>query len=173
MVGDIDTGEERVYDSLLSPDHMTKKTPSWVSNAYKTTQVPWARTQAHMYKILGELGIYEIRFTNLKDRFALEFVIRLDNEEKPRGVRITVPIKHIEDEEMRNRELNIVHRVLFNHLKAKFVAIGTGLSEFEEEFMAHLIVTNKDGTSSTMAELVLPQYKEAIDSGKAQVFQKT
>ena len=146
--------------------------PTWVRRAYKSTTVPWARSQAEIYKLLGELGIYEIRFTNLKDRFILEFVISLDEQEKPRGVRLTVPIKYDGDnEKARSKELNMVHRILLNHLKAKFVAIGTGLSEFEEEFMAHLIVTNADGSSTTMAELMLPQYKEALESGKSQSFQ--
>ena len=146
--------------------------PSWVRSAYKSTQVPWARSQAQIYKMLGELGIYEIRFTNLKDRFALEFIIQLKDGEKPRAVRITVPVQcDVDDEYARNKELNIIHRILLNHMKAKFVAIGTGLSEFEEEFMAHLLITNKDGSSTTMAELMLPQYKEALESGKSQLLQ--
>ena len=146
--------------------------PTWIRSAYKSTQVPWARSQAAIYKMLGDLGIYEIRFTNLKDQFILEFVIQLEDGKKPRAVRIVVPVKYEDDDENeRTRELNIVHRILLNHLKAKFVAIGTGLSEFEEEFMSHLIVTNKDGSSTTMGELMLPQYKDAIESGKSQSFQ--
>jgi len=144
---------------------------SWANRAYKTTQVNWARTQAAIYKMLGELGIYQIRFTNLKDKFVLEFLVELEEEQKPRAVRIVVPIKYKGDDEIkRKKELNIVHRVLFNHLKAKFVAIQAGLTEFEEEFMAHLLITDSKGNSSTIGDLMLPQYKKAIESGKGEDF---
>lgn len=147
------------------------KKPNWIRNAYKGTVVNWAKTQAQIYKILGELGIYQIRFTNLKDKFALEFLVEVEDEQKPRAVRIIVPLKyHGEDEAKRIRELNIVHRVLFNHLKAKFIAISTSLTEFEQEFMAHLIITDKRGNSTTMGEALLPQYTQAIESGENKEF---
>ena len=147
------------------------KQPPWVKSAYKSTSVNWAKSQAEMYKKLGELGIYEIRFTNLKDRFILEFLVELLENEKPRAVRIVVPLQYNgEDERMRQRELNIVHRILLSHLKAKFIAIGTGLTEFEKEFMAHLIITDKHGNSTTIGEALLPQYKEALESGENKEF---
>jgi len=140
---------------------------SWTNKAYKSTQVNWAKTQAQVYKMLGELGIYEIRFTNLKDKFALEFLVTLEEEQKPRAVRIVVPIKFTQNDEVkRTKELNIIHRILFNHLKAKFIAIQSGLTEFEQEFMAHLLITDKNGNSTTIGETLLPQYKKAIDTGQ-------
>jgi len=143
------------------------KHANWANKAYKTTSVNWAKSQSAIYKLLGELGIYEIRFTNLKQKFALEFLVQIGEEEKPRAVRIIVPIKYTgEDDTKRQRELNIVHRILFNHLKAKFIAIQTGLTEFEEEFMAHLLITDNQGNSKTIGEVMLPQYKKAIDDGK-------
>lgn len=143
------------------------KQSNWTRRAYKTTSVNWAKSQSAIYKLLGELGIYEIRFTNLKNKFALEFLVQINQEEKPRAVRIIVPIKYAgEDQTKRERELNIVHRILFNHLKAKFVAVQTGLTEFEEEFMAHLVITDNKGNSRTIGETLLPQYKKAIDEGK-------
>lgn len=143
------------------------KQPSWIKNAYKLTSINWAKSQSEVYKKLGELGIYEIRFTNLRDKFALEFLVQLVPDEKPRGVRIVIPLKYKgEDDVKRQKELNIVHRVLLNHLKAKFIAIASGLTEFEKEFMAHLIITDKHGNSTTIGEQLLPQYKKAIDSGQ-------
>lgn len=139
---------------------------NWTKQAYKTTSVNWARSQSQIYKMLGELGIYEIRFTNLRNKFALEFLVRVNDGEKPRAVRIVVPIKYDgQDESRREKELNIVHRILLNHLKAKFIAISSGLTEFEEEFMAHLVIQDKNGNSKTIGEAMLPQYKKAIDEG--------
>ena len=63
-----------------------------------------------------------------------------------------------------------MHRVLFYHLKAKFVAIDSGLTEFMEEFMPHLIVMDKKGNSTTMGQVLLPKYKESIENGKQQDF---
>ena len=143
------------------------KTPPWIKNAYKGTIINWAKTQADIYKKLGEIGIYEIRFTNLRNKFALEFLVTVNEGQKPRAVRIIIPLQYTgEDENKRERQLNMVHRVLLNHLKAKFLAIASGLTEFEQEFMAHLIITDKEGNSRTMGEMLLPEYKKQIDEGK-------
>lgn len=147
------------------------KQPNWIKNAYKTTTIHWSKTQAEIYQRLGELGIYEIRFTNLRDKFALEFLVQLEQEQKPRAVRMLVPLKYTgTDDNKRTLELNTIHRVLLNHIKAKFVAIGSGLTEFEEEFMAHLLITDKNGNSQTMGNMLLPQYKQSIESGENKDF---
>ena len=144
---------------------------NWAGKAYKTTGVHWTRSQSQIYKMLGELGIYEIRFTNLKDKFALEFLVRLEEGLKPRAVRIVVPLKHRGgDDKKREKELNIIHRVLVNHLKSKFVSIQSGLTEFEEEFMAHLLVTDSQGNSTTIGQAMLPQYRHSIESGENKDF---
>jgi hypothetical protein len=139
---------------------------SWIQNAYKSTQVNWARSQQSMMKILGDVGIEQIRFTNLPDRHVLEFVSKEENK-IPRGVRIVTPLisKVSDDPIKRNKELNVIHRILFNHLKAKFIAIASGLTEFEQEFMAHLIITDKQGNSTTLGEQMLPQYNKHIEKG--------
>lgn len=120
--------------------------------------------------MLNELGVFDVRFTNLKDRFALEFLITVA-EGKPRAVRIVVPIVYKgEDEDKRQKELNTLHRILVAHLKAKFIAIGRGLTEFEQEFMSHLVITDKFGNSKTMGEALLPQYRQNIESGENKDF---
>jgi hypothetical protein len=91
--------------------------------------------------------------------------------EKPVGVRILVPIQYKgENEQKREQELNILHRVLFYHLKAKFTAIESQLTEFMEEFMPHLIIMDNKGNSTTLGQTILPQYKKSIESGKQKDF---
>lgn len=139
--------------------------------AYKGTQVNWARSQTAIVKMLNQKGIYQTRFTNVHDRFMVEFSASLPDQEKPVGVRVSVPIHYTgEDEKKRQKELNILHRVLFYHLKSKFVAIEAGLTEFMEEFMPHLVITDGKGNSSTMGQALLPQYKESLESGKQKEF---
>lgn len=140
-------------------------------NAYKHTSVNWAKSQTAIVKLLNSRGIIQTRFTNLEDKFAVEFVANIDGESKPVGVRILVPIRYKgEDEKRRGQELNILHRILFYHLKAKFVAIDNGLTEFMEEFMPHLIVMDKNGNSTTLGQMLLPQYKDSLESGKQKEF---
>ncbi len=145
------------------------KTPNWIKNAYKSTNVHWSKSQIKIHKMLNELGVFEVRFTNLKDRFALEFLASFE-EGKPRAVRITVPLFHSQEESKRDKELNSLHRILFHHLRAKFISIGTGVTEFEQEFMSHLVITDKFGNSKTLGEAILPQYQKNLESGENRDF---
>lgn len=143
------------------------KEPSWIKHACQTTSVNWTHSQSEIYKKLGELGIYEIRFTNLRDKFALEFLVQLRPDEKPRALRLIVPLKYAGDnEERRTKELNMIHRVLLNHLKVKFVAVAKGLTESETEFMAHLVIMDKNGNSRTRGDALLPEYRRSTEEGK-------
>lgn len=140
--------------------------------AYKDTDVHWTRSQSLIVKMLNDRGIYEMRFTNLKDKFALEFSV-LDESisKKPVAVRIVVPLIMFGDnEKAREKDLNRLHRVLFYHLKAKFVAIESGLTEFMEEFMPHLVIMDREGNSTTVGQKLLPQYKQNLESGEQKEF---
>ena len=140
-------------------------------NSYKGTNVNWAKSQTAIVKMLTSKGIYQTRFTNLEDKFAVEFLVNLPDQQKPVAVRILVPIKETgNNQKKREQELNRLHRVLFYHLKAKFVAIESGLTEFMEEFMPHLIVMDKNGNSTTMGTVLLPQYKKNLESGEQKDF---
>ena len=142
-----------------------------MNKAYKGTKVNWAKSQIAIVKMLNQRKIYQTRFTNLEDKFAIEFSVNLPELEKPVSVRILVPIDYNgDDEKKRTQELNILHRVLFFHLKAKFVAIDSGLTEFMEEFMPHLIVMDKNGNSTTVGQVMLPQYKKSLESGEQKEF---
>ena len=146
------------------------KIPTWVKKAFKGTDVHWSKTQTQIHRLLNELGITDIRFTNTSDRSVLEFLVKLDDTSKPRAIRISNPIEESDSDDKREKQLNIVHRMLLAHLRAKFIAVGRGLKEFENEFMADLIVTDKAGRSVTMGEMMLPQYKHAIESGESKEF---
>ena len=141
------------------------KTATWITKAYKTTDVYWGKSQSQIMVMLEQVGIDQIRFTSLPDRFVLEFMAKLDERSIPKAVRIIIPLrtKKEENPDKRNKELNIIHRILLQHLKAKFVAIGNGLTEFEQEFMSHLVITDKGGRSTTMGEMLLPQYEKNLE----------
>jgi hypothetical protein len=143
------------------------KEVTWIKNAYKSTDVHWAKSQVKIMEMLNQVGISQIRFTSLDDRFVLEFMAKMNEHSIPKAIRIVVPLRTSPTDEpkKRNEELNIIHRILLNHLKAKFVAIGNGLTEFEQEFMSHLVITDKSGNSTTMGEALLPQYNKNLEDG--------
>lgn len=83
------------------------------NNAYRNTSVHWSKSQAEIVKMLTALGIYQTRFANLEDKFAVEFIAPQENG-KPVGVRIVVRFSYYGDNEQRRQnELNRLHRVLF------------------------------------------------------------
>lgn len=145
--------------------------------AYKGTSVNWAKSQTQIVKLLNSLGIFESRFTNLEDKFVLEFRVVESKKfilkigvAKGITVRIVVPFINHSDQKKREKELNSLHRVLLYHIKAKFIAIEYGLTEFMEEFMPHLVILDGYGNSTTLGQTLLPQYKKSLESGKQKEF---
>lgn len=144
------------------------KQAPWIKNAYKTTDVHWGKSQTKIMEMLDEVGITETRFTSLADRFIFEFMAKIDERSIPKAVRIIVPLRVPRDAEpkLRNKELNIIHRMLLAQLKAKFIAIGNGIVEFEQEFMSHLVITDKvTGRDTTLGESILPKYNQGLSDG--------
>ncbi len=150
-----------------------------MKKTYQGTKVSWAKTQTQIVKLLNERDIYESRFTNLEDKFVLEFRVKESKKvflgigiNKGITVRVVVPFHLGNNPSQRGREieLNRLHRVLLNHIKAKFVAIENGVTEFMEEFMPHLVIMDKTGNSTTMGQTLLPQYKKSIESGEQKPF---
>lgn len=148
-----------------------------MTKPYQGTSVNWAKSQTGIVKLLNSKGIYETRFTNLEDKFALEF--RIGEGKKIMfkvgivqglAVRILVPFEKTQDDSKREKQLNQLHRVLFYHIKAKFVAIESGVTEFMEEFMPHLVIMDKSGNSTTLGQAILPQYKKNLEEGKSNEF---
>lgn len=145
--------------------------------SYSGTSVNWSKSQVQITKLLNQWGIFESRFTNLADKFALEFRVQ-ETKKLPLGigvakgitVRIVVPFTNLTDQKKREAELSRLHRILLYHLKAKFVAIENGVTEFMEEFMPHLVIMGKEGNSTTIGQALLPQYKKSIETGEQKGF---
>jgi hypothetical protein len=71
--------------------------------------------------------------------------------------RTDAQVKDFQDQEMRRR-----WRALGLVVKAKLEAVETGISEFQEEFLAHIVI--KGG--KTIGEMILPQLDEVANSGR-------
>lgn len=136
-------------------------------NSYKNTSVNWAKSQAQIGKLLDQVGVKDVRFTFMQSQQSIicEFNYPSELEGKPVtiGVRIVTKLKESNNEE---QEKNRVHRILFNKLKSRFLEIQEDTEEFVKVFMADLVVFDKKGNSSTMAQLVLPQYNKGLITGE-------
>lgn len=136
-------------------------------NSYKNTSVNWAKSQAQIGKLLDQVGVRDVRFTFMQSQQSIicEFNYPSELEGKPVtiGVRIVTKLKESKNEE---QEKNRVHRILFNKLKSRFLEIQEDTQEFVKVFMADLIVFDKKGNSSTMAQLILPQYNKGLITGE-------
>jgi hypothetical protein len=58
-------------------------------------------------------------------------------------------------------------RALFLAVKAKLVAVETGITTFEQEFLAHIVLPN----GQTAGEMMIPQIEESYSDGRMPTFQ--
>lgn len=136
-------------------------------NSYKSTSVHWAKSQAQIGKLLDQVGIRDVRFTFMQSQQSIicefNYPSVLEGKAVNIGVRIVTKLQQSKDEE---QEKNRVHRILFNKLKSRFLEIQEDTQEFVKVFMADLIVFDKNGNSSTMSQLILPQYNRGLLTGE-------
>ncbi len=149
---------------------MKKRKKPFSQTAYTGTQVEAEHTQEQIVKMLEQLGITHVRITKRGSDYEVEFLVKLRNNEGQRKVRINLPVNlELEDREMnKDRKKNIMFRVLFHHLKDKFVVIQRGLKEFEEEFLADLVIIS-NGEERRLGDVIVPQYKAQLKGAKVAV----
>lgn len=122
------------------------------------------RRGASSFGTLTEPGRSVILF-KLNDR-AVRFSVPLPDAEDPRFQPIrkrygkTDEQRRYENWEQACRSL---WRALFLVVKAKLEAVESGITTFEDEFMAHLVIGPK---GQTVSETILPQLNEMRDTGK-------
>jgi hypothetical protein len=77
---------------------------------------------------------------------------------KPYGMRVAVPIKEKQNEEIQDQENRRVWRVLYHHMKAVFEAADSGVIDIRELLLPFLVTT--DGR--TMGQRILQDLPKAI-----------
>ena len=147
------------------------KKKTFAEKAYTGTRVDYGYTQRQITKMLEAIGIDKIRITQEGNDFALEFFAQLRKGEAPRKVKINVPFTpELEDTyQAKQHKKDVLFRVLFHHLKDKFVAINRGLKEFEEEFLSDLMI-NHNGREVRLGDVLVPKYKKMLEKGDVAVF---
>jgi hypothetical protein len=148
---------------------MSNKT--FAEKAYTTTRLDVSYTEEKIIEMLKEIGITEVRFFREGNDYSVEFMARLRRDEFPRTVKINIPYTPDLDktEKQKEQQKKTLFRVLFYHLKDKFIAINRGLKEFEEEFLADLVV-EVDGERKRLGEVLVPKYKKMLKAREVAVF---
>lgn len=144
--------------------------------AYRDTPVNWTVTQGQISKMLNAQQIYDIQFTTISAATAAQSGLQMDPDTTALmlvfqkevaledGRMGNVPVRVIVPN-VRADKMNQYYRMLFWYLKSKFEAIDTGLVEFAEEFMAHLQIADKHGTTRLWERFKKGFYR-AIGDGK-------
>lgn len=140
---------------------MDKKT--FADKAYKTTRLDHSYTQGRITDMLNELGIERVQITQDGTDYKVGFMVALRPNEAPRKIMINVPVltEVGETAKQRQRNKNAIFRVLYYHLKNRFVAVSNGLREFDEEFMTDIVVV-VNGKEQRLGDIVVPEIKRQL-----------
>lgn len=138
----------------------------------ENTSVPVDRSKAEIERLLQKYGCAGTAFLNEPHRAIVGF--RMNGK----IIRFHLPLPSPEDRKFRatpsgrdraenaaaaefHQELRRLWRAMFLSIKGKLSNIESGIATFEEEFMAYIVLPNKQ----TAGEFLLPQIDQAYASG--------
>lgn len=138
--------------------------------AYEETSVAAAKSQDGIRKlIMGRKGS-KIAFISEPPREGFQAVVMIEDD--PYQIRVfgeckTAPSKKTARlaAKFQEQEERRIWRVLYYHLKAVFEAADSGVMEFREIMLPYIVT--KSGM--TVAESIMPNLKEAIQSNPARM----
>lgn len=113
---------------------------------------------AFMYGVQHKRAVIMFEFQNRRVRFLLDLPTQADTAKTPHGrARRSTAAAEAHAQEVRRR-----WRSLALSIKAKLVAVQDGVSTFEEEFMAKVVLPN----GQTVGEWMGPQIEAAYTNGQ-------
>jgi len=148
-----------------------------MTNAYKTTTVPIARSQEAIRKLLINFHVRGIQFSedfetrNVNIKFAKE----MNGSMRTISVSMTIPepppakrkrsvtyrrgrmVYGKLPQERQEQMARATYRALHDWLKAQFVAVEFGLLSFEDVFLSHFEWILPNGTVSTVGAMIKPR----------------
>ena len=136
----------------------------------KNTTVAPEKSQAEIKRTLSKYGATAFAFAESKDRAMVRF------EMNARHVKFMLPIPILQSpapswnqkkglfysQDRLDQELRRRWRCLLLAIKSKLECVETGITTFEQEFMAHIVLP--DG--STVGEFMAPQIEISYRDGK-------
>lgn len=138
------------------------------------TNLPYARTEIDIEKskiqtneLLKKFGVSGIQWTWLDNIETLRFIhdFEFDGVKHQIGYEIQVPEMGIKKgptyEKRLERNDKQAYRIVWHVLKARFVAVESGLKTFEEEFLSDIIYKLPDGRTAKVADVIFSQISES------------
>ena len=135
------------------------------------TSVPVERSKAEIERCCVQHGCTEFatfqdaerhmvafRLKNLRVRFEVRAPATVDFKTTERGRRRSEKAAW----DARSQELRRRWRALLLCIKAKFEVVDTGISTFEQEFLAHILLPGGE----TFGERMIPRLEEATKTGR-------
>ena len=166
-----------------------------MSNAYKNTSVPIARSQEAIRKLLINFGVRGVQFSeDFETRNVnVKFAKQINENMRTVSVSMTIPepppakkrrasrgiwrngkmVYSKTDNDRQEQMAKATYRALHDWLKAQFVAVEFGLLTFEDVFLSHFEWILPNGVVSTIGALVKPRIESRpefmlSDGGAAQ-----
>ena len=123
----------------------------------KDTSVPVSRSQDEIRRTLERYGATGFLFGQSNGEGVVAF------EMKARRVKFVLPLPAAKlPEKIRDHLTRTAWRCLLLAIKAKLECVQSGISSFEEEFMAHIVLP----TGETIGQVMLPQIADTYSSGR-------
>lgn len=137
------------------------------------TSVPVDRSKTEIEKVLKSYGATGFMYGTSENHAIIMF--KANN----RMVKFVLPLPDIQDEQFRRTERGRTRktnkipeayeqevrrrwRAFSLAIKAKLEAVATGITQFDEEFLAHIVLPN----GKTVAEESIPKIAQAYETGK-------
>lgn len=124
------------------------------------TSVPAERSEQEIRRLLTRYGATDFALRTSQKDAAIAF------RAKGRNVLFTLPLPAPVDgygQSKREAEVRRLWRSLALSIKAKLEVVESGITEFETEFLGHIVVP---GSGQTVGDLVRPRIQEAYKSGR-------
>jgi hypothetical protein len=131
------------------------------------TTVPVDRSKAEIERILNRYGAAGFGYMTKGNQAAIMFLAH------GKQIRFILPLPSPDEfkaayrksaSERYQQELKRRWRAITLAIKAKLEVVQTGITEFEKEFLAYIVLPN----GQTVAETVLPAIEESYRTGKVQ-----
>ena len=122
----------------------------------KATKVPVERSRAEIERLLSKYGADQFLYA------AAAGAARVAFRMKNRAVRFDLPLPASRSEDATAAEHRRRWRALVLVIKAKLEAVASGITSFEQEFYAHILLPG----GLTVYEMSSKNLAEAIDTGR-------
>lgn len=123
----------------------------------KKTKVPVDRSRSEIERLLSNYGADQFLYA------AAAGAARVAFRMKNRAVRFDLPLPTLKSEDATAAEHRRRWRALVLVIKAKLEAVASGITTFEQEFYAHILLPG----GLTVYEMSSPQVAHAIEQQKA------